>query len=80
MAAILGNPLFCQIESSLRALSNQSRHRIQSITEVIEGQRGNIIGQIAVGQAPVRDAMNFVDDEELAEQQALLAAFDLRLS
>ena len=62
-----------------KALSHQSRHRIQSIAEVIEGQRSNIVGQIAVGQAPVRDAMNFVDDEELAEQQALLNAYDLRL-
>ena len=55
-----------------KALSDQSRHRIQSVKEVIAGQRANIQGQIAIGQNPHRDAMNFIDDEELAEQQALL--------
>ena len=62
-----------------KALSNQSRHRVQSVNEVIEGQRTNIIGQIAIGLNPVRDAMNFVDDEELTEQQALLHKYDLRV-
>ena len=47
---------------------------------MIEGQRSNIIGQLAIEQAPVRNAMNFVDDEELAEQQILLNKYDLCLS
>ena len=50
------------------------------IPEVIEGQCSNIIEQLAVRQRPIQDAMNFVNNEEMAKQQAMLYAYNIRLS